>query len=145
MGKQPARKTRSTGKKRRRKKSKFHLGASFWILLILLLGIIFYLGHEKLEKMISESKYFSKLKQEDKPLVVEDIESPGSKSGSSSGKSTAKKEVPKDDGKNTIIKMGNQVVSDDKDKPAPKKQEPPKQKKSRSRSGQNSCCSKRCN
>lgn len=127
MGKQPARKTRSTGKKRRRKKSKFHLGASFWILLILLLGIIFYLGHEKLEKMISESKYFSKLKQEDKPLVVEDIESPGSKSGSSSGKSTAKKEVPKDDGKNTIIKMGNQVVSDDKDKPAPKKQEPPKQ------------------
>lgn len=127
MGKQPARKTRSTGKKRRRKKSKFHLGASFWILLILLLGIIFYLGHEKLEKMISESKYFSKLKQEDKPLVVEDIESPGSKSGSSSGKSTAKKEVPKDDGKNTIIKMGNQVVSDDKDKPAQKKQEPPKQ------------------
>ncbi|MBO7047663.1 MAG: GerMN domain-containing protein [Spirochaetia bacterium] len=127
MGKQPARKTRSTGKKRRRKKSKFHLGASFWILLILLLGIIFYLGHEKLEKVISESKYFSKLKQEDKPLVVEDIESPGSKSGSSSGKSTAKKEVPKDDGKNTIIKMGNQVVSDDKDKPAPKKQEPPKQ------------------
>ncbi|MBO7516509.1 MAG: GerMN domain-containing protein [Spirochaetia bacterium] len=127
MGKQPARKTRSTGKKRRRKKSKFHLGASFWILLILLLGIIFYLGHEKLEKIISESKYFSKLKQEDKPLVVEDIESPGSKSGSSSGKSTAKKEVPKDDGKNTIIKMGNQVVSDDKDKPAQKKQEPPKQ------------------
>ncbi|MBO7094171.1 MAG: hypothetical protein J6W33_04630, partial [Spirochaetia bacterium] len=86
MGKQPARKTRSTGKKRRRKKSKFHLGASFWILLIFLLGIIFYLGHDKIEKALSDTKLFSKLKQEEKPLVVEDIESPGSKSGTSSGK-----------------------------------------------------------
>ena len=128
MGKQPARKTRSTGKKRRRKKSKgFHLGASFWILLLVLLGIIFFLFHNDLEKMISKNKYFSKLKQEDKPLVVEDIESPGSKKSTSADKGTAKKEAPKDDGKKTIIKMGNQVVSDDKDKPAQKKQEPPKQ------------------
>ena len=127
MGKQPARKTRSTGKKRRKKKSKFHLGASFWILLIVLLGIIFFAFHNELEKMISKNKYFSKLKQEDKPLVVEDIESPGNKKSSSADKSTAKKEVPKDDGKKTVIKMGNQVVSDDKDKQAQKKQEPPKQ------------------
>ena len=127
MGKQPARKTRSTGKKRRKKKSKgLHLGASFWIMLILLVGVIFYFTHDDLEKVFSNTKLFSKLKQEDKPLVVEDIESPGSKTGTSAGKSTVKKEVPKDDGKNTIIKMGNQVVSD-KDKPAPKKQEPPKQ------------------
>ena len=127
MGRQPARKTRSTGKKRRKKKSKFHLGISFWVLLIVLIGIIFYLFHTDIEKMISKNKYFSKLKQEDKPLVVEDIESPGSKKSSSSDKSTAKKEVPKDDGKKTIIKMGDQVVSDGKDKPAQKKQEPPKQ------------------
>ena len=127
MGKQPARKTRSTGRKRRKKKSKFHLGASFWILLIVLLGIIFFLFHNDLEKALSKNKYFSKLKQEDKPLVVEDIESPGSKKSSSADKNTAKKEVPKDDGKKTVIKMGNQVVSDDKDKPAQKKQEPPKQ------------------
>ncbi len=127
MGKQPARKTRSTGKKRRKKKSKgLHLGASFWIMLILLVGVIFYFTHDDLEKVFSNTKLFSKLKQEDKPLVVEDIESPGSKTGTSAGKSTVKKEVPKDDGKNTIIKMGNQVVSD-KDKPATKKQEPPKQ------------------
>ena len=127
MGRQPARKTRSTGKKRRKKKSKFHLGISFWVLLIVLIGIIFYLFHTDIEKMISKNKYFSKLKQEDKPLVVEDIESPGSKKSSSSDKNTAKKEVPKDDGKKTIIKMGDQVVSDGKDKPAQKKQEPPKQ------------------
>jgi len=127
MGKQPARKTRSTGKKRRKKKSKFHLGVSFWILLFVLMGIIFYLFHTDIEKMLSKNKYFSKLKQEDKPLVVEDIESPGSKKSSSSDKSTVKKEVPKDDGKKTIIKMGDQVVSDGKDKPAQKKQEPPKQ------------------
>ena len=128
MGRQPARKTRSTGKKRRKKKSKgLHLGASFWIMLILLVGVIFYFTHDDLEKVFSNTKLFSKLKQEDKPLVVEDIESPGSKTGTSAGKSTVKKEVPKDDGKNTIIKMGNQVVSDDKDKPAPKKQAPPKQ------------------
>ena len=127
MGKQPARKTRSTGKKRRKKKSKgLHLGASFWIMLILLVGVIFYFTHDDFEKVFSNTKLFSKLKQEDKPLVVEDIESPGSKTGTSAGKSTVKKEVPKDDGKNTIIKMGNQVVSD-KDKPATKKQEPPKQ------------------
>ena len=127
MGRQPARKTRSTGKKRRKKKSKFHLGASFWVLLFVLLGIMFYLFHADIEKMLSKNKYFSKLKQEDKPLVVEDIESPGSKKSSSSDKSTAKKEVSKDDGKKTIIKMGDQVVSDGKDKPAQKKQEPPKQ------------------
>ena len=127
MGKQPARKTRSTSKKRRRKKSKFHLGASFWIMLILLVGVIFFFTHKDIEKALSDTKLFSsKLKKEDKPLVVEDIESPGSKTGISSGKSTVKKDVPKDDGKNTIIKMGNQVVSD-KDKPAAKKQEPPKQ------------------
>ena len=127
MGRQPARKTHSTGKKRRKKKSKgLHLGASFWIMLILLVGVIFYFTHDDLEKVFSNTKLFSKLKQEDKPLVVEDIESPGSKTGTSAGKSTVKKEVPKDDGKNTIIKMGNQVVSD-KDKPATKKQEPPKQ------------------
>ena len=128
MGKQPARKTRSTGKKRRKKKkSKFHLGASFWILLLVLLGIIFYLFHNNLEKAFSKNKYLSKLKQEDKPLVVEDIETPGNKKSAQTEKSTAKKEAPKDDGKKTVIKMGNQVVSDDKDKPAPKKQEPPKQ------------------
>ena len=127
MGRQPARKTRSTGKKRRKKKSKFHLGASFWILLLMLLGIIFYLFHTDIEKMISKNKYFSKLKQEDKPLVVEDIESPGSKKSPSPDKNTAKKEVPKDDGKKTVIKMGNQVVSDEKDKQAQKKQELPKQ------------------
>lgn len=127
MGRQPARKTHSTGKKRRKKKSKgLHLGASFWIMLILLVGVIFYFTHDDLEKVFSNTKFFSRLKHEDKPLVVEDIESPGSKTGTSAGKSTVKKEVPKDDGKNTIIKMGNQVVSD-KDKPAPKKQEPPKQ------------------
>ena len=128
MGKQPARKTRSTGKKRHKKKSKFHLGASFWVLLIILIGIIFYLFHNELDKVFSNNKYLSKLKKEDKPLVVEDIETPGNKkSASSADKSAAKKEVPKDDGKKTVIKMGNQVVSDDKDKPASKKQEPPKQ------------------
>ncbi len=127
MGKQPARKTRSTSKKRRKKKSKgLHLGVSFWIMLILLVGVIFYFTHDELEKVFSNTKYFSKLKQEDKPLVVEDIETPGGKKGSLSDKSTAKKETPKDSDKKTIIKMGNQVVSD-KDKPASKKQEPPKQ------------------
>ena len=128
MGKQPVRKTRSTGKKRRKKKSKgLHLGASFWILLVILIGIVFALFHDELGKVFSNNKYFSKLKQEDKPLVVEDIESPGSKKSSTADKSTPKKEVPKDDGKKTVIKMGNQVVSDDKDKQASKKQEPPKQ------------------
>ena len=127
MGKQPARKTRSTGKKRRKKKG-LHLGASFWIMLVILLGVIFFFTHKDLERILSNTKLFSSLKKEDKPLVVEDIESPGNKKGtSSSTKSTAKKEAPKDDGKNTIIKLGNQVVSDDKDKPSPKKQEPPKQ------------------
>ena len=127
MGKQPARKTRSTGKKRRKKKSKFHLGASFWILLLVLTGVIFYFGHDQIEKRISGNKYLSKLKKEDKPLVVEDIETPGVKKSTSSNKNTAKKETPQDSGKNTIIKMGNQVVSDDKAKSALKKQEPPKQ------------------
>ena len=127
MGKQPARKTRSTGKKRRKKKSKFHLGASFWIMLVILIGVIFFFTHKDLEKVLSNTKLFSSLKQEDKPLVVEDIETPSSKKGTaSSDKSAPKKEVPKDDGKKTVIKMGNQVVSDS-DKPAPKKQEPPKQ------------------
>ena len=60
--------------------------------------------------------------------MVEDIETPGSKKGTaSSDKNAAKKEAPKDDGKKTVIKMGNQVVSDDSAKPAQKKQEPPKQ------------------
>ena len=128
MGKQPARKTRSTGKKRRKKKSTVHLGASFWILLVVLIGLVFWLFHEDLGNIISKNKYFSKLKQADKPLVVENIETPDSRKGTAAAdKNTAKKEVPKDDGKKTIIKMGNQVVSDDTDKPAPKKQEPPKQ------------------
>ncbi|MBR4160035.1 MAG: GerMN domain-containing protein [Spirochaetia bacterium] len=126
MGKQPARKTRSTGKKRRKKKSKgLHLGASFWIMLVVLLGVIFFFTHKDIERVLSNTKLFSSLKKEDKPLVVEDIESPGSKKSSTADKSTAKKEVPKDDGKKTVIKMGNQVVSEDKQ--APKKQEPPKQ------------------
>ena len=128
MGKQPARKTRSTTKKRRKKKSKgLHLGASFWVLLLVLIGIIFFFFHNDLEKAFSKNKYLSKLKQEDKPLVVEDIETPGSKKSAQTEKSTPKKEAPKDDGKKTVIKMGNQVVSEDKDKPAQKKQEPPKQ------------------
>ena len=129
MGKQPARKTRSTSKKRRRKKSKgFRLGTSFWILLILLIGLSLFIWHKPLEKLITDSKLFDRFKQEEKPLVVEDIETPGSKKGiASTEKSTPKKEAPKDDGKKTVIKMGNQVVSDDAAQTAPKKQEPPKQ------------------
>lgn len=129
MGKQPARKTRTTGKKRRKKKSKrFHLGAAFWVLLIFLICVALFFFHDEIGKKLSENKYFSKLKPADKPLVVEDIETPGSKKGTAPAtKSTTKKEAPKDDGKKTVIKMGNQVVSEDKGTPAPKKQEPPKQ------------------
>ena len=128
MGKQPARKRRTTSKKRRRKSKGFHLGSAFWIMLVLLLGVIFFFTHKDLEKMLSHSKYFSRFKQEDKPLVVEDIESPGSKkSSSASDKSIVKKEIPKNDGKKTIIKLGNQIVSEDKENSAPKKQAPPKQ------------------
>ena len=131
MGKQPARKTKSTGKKRRKKKSKgFRLGASFWIMLVVLIVLSIVIWQKPLEKMITGIKFFEKFKQEDKPLVVEDIETPSSKKGITSDKKTAKKETPKDDGKKTVIKMGNQVVSSDADKPAQKKQEPPKQIKS---------------
>ena len=129
MGKQPARKTRSTSTRKRKKKSKgFRLGPSFWIALFVLLGVIFIVSHKGLEKMISNSRLFDGLKKEDKPLVVEDIETPESKRGTASAeKNIPKKETPKDTGKDTIIKMGNQVVSSEKDKQAPKKQEMPKQ------------------
>lgn len=128
MGKQPARKTKSTGKKRRKKKSKgMHLGVSFWVMLLILLVVIFTFSHKELGKLISGTKLFERFKPEDKPLVVEDIETPGSKKGTAADKGTPKKETPKDDGKKTVIKMGNQVVSDDAGKQAPKKQEPPKQ------------------
>ncbi len=131
MAKQPARKKRSTGTgtKRRKKKSKgFRLGSSFWILLILLIGIVFYIFHDELGNVISNNKYLSRFMKEDKPLVVEDIETPESKRGTASAeKNIPKKETPKDTGKDTIIKMGNQVVSSEKDKQAPKKQEMPKQ------------------
>ena len=131
MAKQPARKRCSTGTgtKRRKKKSKgFRLGSSFWILLILLIGIVFYIFHDELGNVISNNKYLSRFMKEDKPLVVEDIETPESKRGTASAeKNIPKKEAPKDTGKDTIIKMGNQVVSSEKDKQAPKKQEMPKQ------------------
>ena len=135
MGKQPARKSRTTGKKRRKKKSKgLHLGTSFWIMLILLIGVIFFFTHKDIEKALANTKLLDSLKKEDKPLVVEDIETPGSNKGTASAnKNTPKQETPKDTGKDTIIKMGNQVVSSDKDKAAVKKQEPPKQIQSTTR------------
>ena len=41
-------------------------------MLVLLVGVIFYFTHDDLEKVFSNTKLFSRLKQEDKPLVVED-------------------------------------------------------------------------
>ena len=63
MGKQPARKTKSTGKKRRKKKSKgFRLGASFWIMLVVLIVLSIVIWQKPLEKMITGIKFFEKFK-----------------------------------------------------------------------------------
>ena len=76
---------------------------------------------------MSQNKLIAKFKGTEKPLVVEDIKTPGSKKGTVSGnKDIQKKDTKKGSGQDTIIKMGDQVVKDKEtvpDKPKKKQNE----------------------